>query len=99
MRLTTFFLLLTLLISCTNQNIEHIHVGFIGPQTVRATNLGIAPGKAMELAIKQYNNSRNEDEPEIILHLGDDQWDESRSVPLYNKLRTNYDVDAIFISN
>ncbi|MGB0931921.1 MAG: SDR family oxidoreductase, partial [Chitinophagales bacterium] len=51
----------------TNQNIEHIHVGFIGPQTVRATNLGIAPGKAMELAIKQYNNSRNEDEPEIIL--------------------------------
>ncbi|SFT36714.1 ABC-type branched-chain amino acid transport system, substrate-binding protein [Lishizhenia tianjinensis] len=88
-----------LLVSCTEERINEVHIGFIGPQTARATNLGIAPGQAMQLAIKQYNTSRKEGEPKLILHLADDQWDASRSVPLYNQLRTEFDIDAVFISN
>lgn len=99
MKSTYCLLLLILLISCSEKEIEQIHIGFISPQSHRATNLGIAPGKAMQLALQQYNESRKATEPEIILHLADDQWDESRSVPLYNQLKSKHNIDALFISN
>lgn len=99
MKLTLVLLLLFFFYSCSNQVHRKIDIGFIGPQTERATNLGIAPGKAMQLAIDQYNSTKQANEPEIILHLADDQWDETRSVPLYNQLRNDFGVDVVFISN
>lgn len=84
---------------CEKPNKEVINVGYIGPLTTRATDLGIAPSNAMKLAINQYNESRVSSEPQVNFFIEDDQWLNENALPAYNKLKSEHDIDILFISN
>ncbi len=85
--------------ACTQQKKEEINIGFIAPLSLRATDLGIDPVKAMELAVEQYNNKKLPEEPSANLYIRDDQWERERALPLYNELKQQHNIDIIFISN
>lgn len=85
--------------SCETKNIKEINIGYIGPLTVRATDLGIGPSRAMQLAVEQYNTTRLGGEPKVSLYIEDDKWDKENAIPAYNKLRKEHNIDILFISN
>ncbi|NVK51915.1 MAG: amino acid ABC transporter substrate-binding protein [Flavobacteriaceae bacterium] len=94
----TFFFAFCIFYSC-QENEEIINVGYIGPLTTRATDLGIAPAKAIELAVEEYNNKRSKKEPKIKLFVEDDQWEKNNAMPAYKKLRKEHQIKVLFISN
>ncbi len=85
--------------SCESNKIEEINIGYIGPLSVRATDLGIAPSNAMILAVEQYNANRTENEPKVNLYIEDDKWDKENAIPSYKKLREEHNIEILFISN
>jgi len=87
-----------LLTSCGKQ-VEEINIGFIGPLTERAIDLGIGPAKALELAIKEYNGSKDPTAPKINLFVEDDQWEKEKALPAYEKLSKEHNIQVLFISN
>ncbi len=96
------FLLLsfiTILSGCSNPEINEINIGFIGPLSTRATDLGIAPSQAMQLAVEKYNSSKTENQPTINLFIEDDKWEKQLALPAYEKLRKEHNIDIVFISN
>jgi ABC-type branched-subunit amino acid transport system substrate-binding protein len=88
-----------LLTACSGEKVESINVGFIGPLSKRAIDLGKGPAKALEIAVKNYNDSKSDDAPSINLFIEDDQWEKSNAVPLYDKLRKEHNIQVLFISN
>ncbi len=99
-RLTILLLsLITLLGSCSNNEVKEINIGFIGPLTTRAIDLGIAPSKAMLLAVEEYNITKTASQPTINLFIEDDRWEQNAALPAYNKLRKEHNIDVVFISN
>jgi branched-chain amino acid transport system substrate-binding protein len=86
-------------ISCNKKEVTEINIGYIGPLTTRAVELGIAPSQAMKLAIEEYNSSKTGSQPKINLFIQDDQWEQDAALPAYEKLRKEHDIDVIFISN
>jgi branched-chain amino acid transport system substrate-binding protein len=93
-----FSIFLALLIGCQEKEMT-INVGYIGPLTTRATDLGIAPAKALELAVEQYNKNSRGKEPKIKLFVEDDKWEESNALIAYNKLKKEHKIKILFISN
>ena len=61
-----FFLMIS---GCEKPNKEVINIGYIGPLTTRATDLGIAPSNAMKLAVSQYNEDKLTSEPLINFYI------------------------------
>ncbi|WP_418603229.1 ABC transporter substrate-binding protein [Hwangdonia sp.] len=99
-----YIFLITLLIStsfysCETSKIEGINIGYIGPLSVRATDLGIDPSKAMQLAVEQYNESRLTNEPKVNLFIEDDKWERDNAIAAYKNLRDKHNIDVLFISN
>ncbi|WP_084274369.1 ABC transporter substrate-binding protein [Crocinitomix catalasitica] len=94
-----FIALIVCLTGCSSHEIKEINIGYIGPLTTRATDLGIAPSQAMELVIEQYNKQRAPNEPKVNFFIEDDQWDKKNAIPAYNKLRKEHNIDVLFISN
>lgn len=92
-------LFVTGLWSCESNKIDEINIGYIGPLSVRATDLGVGPSRAMELAVEQYNENRNEDEPKVNLFIEDDMWDKNNAIPAYDKLRKEHNISILYISN
>lgn len=88
-----------ILSSCNNPEVKEINIGYIGPMSTRATDLGIAPSKAMQLAIEEYNASKSEDQPRVNLFIEDDKWEKKLALPAYEKLRKEHNIDIVFISN
>lgn len=88
-----------MMVACTKQPVEEVHIGYIGPLSTRATDLGIDPSKAMELAVQQYNANKEEDQPEVILHIADDQWDYKKTIEAYHNLRFQHNIKVVFVSN
>lgn len=76
-----------------------INIGYIGPLSKRATDLGVAPSKAIKLAVEQYNANKKSYEPRINVYLEDDQWDKKNALPAYKRLRAEHNVKVVFISN
>ncbi|MDG1476299.1 MAG: hypothetical protein P8Q14_04070 [Vicingaceae bacterium] len=72
--------LMLFIYGCGAHKIEEINIGFIAPLSTRATDLGIDPSKAMELAIEQYNLKRKEGQPKVNLFLEDDEWDKDNAL-------------------
>lgn len=99
------FLRLGLLLSCLflcyscESEVETINIGYIGPLSKRATDLGIAPANALKLSIKEYNSNRKPNEPRVNLFVEDDQWEKENSLPAYEKLRREHNIKIVFISN
>ena len=91
--------LLFFITSCSKKELNEVNIGFIGPLSTRATDLGIGPANAMELAVEQYNNNRQEGEPRVNLYVEDDQWEKDKALPAYLKLRKEHDIKVLFISN
>ena len=87
------------LFSCTEKQTEEINIGYIGPLTARATDLGIAPSKAMQLAVKEYNETKSENEPKVNLFIADDKWEKNNALPAYKKLKKDHNISIVFISN
>ncbi|MCF4101660.1 ABC transporter substrate-binding protein [Gillisia sp. M10.2A] len=85
--------------SCKKEEIQEINIGYIGPLSTRATDLGIGPSQAMKLAVKEYNKNRTNNEPKVNLFIEDDKWEKSNALPSYNKLRKEHNIDIVFISN
>ncbi|TVZ28451.1 ABC-type branched-subunit amino acid transport system substrate-binding protein [Gillisia sp. Hel_I_86] len=85
--------------SCNKTEINEINIGYIGPLSARATDLGIAPSKAMKLAVEKYNTSKTASQPKINLFLEDDKWEKTMALPAYEKLRKEHNIDIVFISN
>lgn len=94
-----FFVSACTMLSCEAPSREVINIGYIGPLTTRATDLGIAPSNAMKLAISQYNQNKLEHEPQIKLFIHDDQWMKEKALPAYKKLKKEHNIDILFISN
>jgi len=96
-----FALLLSVfgILSCETPTPDVINIGYIAPLTTRATDLGIAPANAMKLAISQYNANKSSNEPLINLFVEDDKWSKEQALPAYEKLKSKYDIDMLFISN
>ncbi|SDL48081.1 amino acid/amide ABC transporter substrate-binding protein, HAAT family [Kriegella aquimaris] len=96
------FVILTLLVSligCKESKSEEINIGYIGPLSKRATDLGIGPSNALQLAVDQYNASRSDDALKVNLFIEDDQWEKDNALPAYHKLRKEHDIDIVYISN
>lgn len=85
--------------NCESEKLEELNIGYIGPLSVRATDLGIDPSNAMLLAVEEYNSNRLKDEPKVNLFIEDDKWDKANTIPAYDKLREEHDINIIFISN
>lgn len=98
-RLFITFSIAFLVIACDRDKVEEINIGYIGPLSKRATDLGIGPANALELAVDKYNSIRLDDEPKVNLIVEDDQWEKERAVPAYRKLRKEHAIDVLFISN
>ncbi len=90
---------ITLLSGCNKPEIKEVNIGYIGPLSTRATDLGIAPSKAMKLAIEKYNSSKTKSQPKINLFIEDDKWEKEMALPAYEKLRKEHNIDIVFISN
>ncbi|MCM4151093.1 amino acid ABC transporter substrate-binding protein [Arenibacter sp. N53] len=85
--------------SACKSEVETINIGYIGPLTKRATDLGIAPANALKLSVSEYNANRKAGEPKVNLFVEDDQWEKENSMPAYEKLRREHDVKIVFVSN
>lgn len=88
----------SMITSCESK-VKTINIGYIGPLTKRATDLGIAPANALKIAVKEYNEGRESGEPEVNLFIEDDQWEKENAMPAYEKLRREHDIKIVFISN
>ncbi|MFT6718035.1 MAG: branched-chain amino acid transport system substrate-binding protein [Sphingobacteriales bacterium] len=88
-----------MMVACTKQPVEEIHIGYIGPLTTRATDLGMDPSRAMEMAVQQYNENREDEQPEVILHVEDDQWDAKKTLEAYHNMRFQHNIKVVFVSN
>ncbi|WP_341226986.1 ABC transporter substrate-binding protein [uncultured Arcticibacterium sp.] len=98
--LSLILVLLTgVLLGCKTPKVEEINIGAILPLSGRATDLGIGPSKALQLAVEQYNDIRASDEPLVNLYIEDDQWEKEKALPAYRKLKAEHDIDVLFISN
>ncbi len=97
-KLLSILLAAFVLVSC-GKKVEEINIGFIGPLTERAIDLGIGPAKALELAVKEYNESKDPTAPKINLFVEDDQWEKEKALPAYEKLRKEDNIQVLFISN
>lgn len=95
----TLSLLVFGILSCETPKQDVVNIGFIGPLTTRATDLGVAPANAMKLAVSQYNADRLNNEPLINLYVEDDKWLKEQASPAYKKLKGEHDIDVLFISN
>ncbi|MBM1107316.1 ABC transporter substrate-binding protein [Aurantibacter crassamenti] len=84
---------------CQGPAKEVVNIGFIGPLTTRATDLGIGPSNAMKLAVSQYNANKLKNEPQINLFIEDDQWLKENAIPAYHKLKEEHNIKVLFISN
>ncbi len=93
------FIILVCLIGCNEPVVKEVNIGYIGPLTQRATDLGIGQSNALKLAVDQYNASRSDDEPLVNLFIEDDQWEKDKALPAYNKLRKEHDIDIVYVSN
>ncbi len=85
--------------SCGPKASKDIHIGFIGPLTGNAVDLGLAPSKAIALAVKEYNQDRDPSAPEVFLHVEDDEWKGENAVRLYDKLRSEHAIDILMMSH
>lgn len=98
-----FFIIIalsTLLVSCDQSSTyQEINIGYIGPLSTRATDLGIAPSKAIQLAVEEYNQNKTEDQPLINLFIEDDKWEKDEGIAAYRKLRDEHNVQVVFVSN
>jgi len=90
---------ISIITGCNNTEVKEINIGYIAPMSTRATDLGIAPSKAMQLAIEEYNSSKAKDQPKINFFIEDDKWEKSLALPAYEKLRKEHNIDVVFISN
>ncbi|WP_034917502.1 ABC transporter substrate-binding protein [Gillisia sp. CAL575] len=90
---------ISIITGCNNTEVKEINIGYIAPMSTRATDLGIAPSKAMQLAIGEYNSSKTKDQPKINFFIEDDKWEKSLALPAYEKLRKEHNIDVVFISN
>ncbi|WKD85318.1 Leu/Ile/Val-binding protein [Polaribacter huanghezhanensis] len=94
----SIFFVLIFFMACQSK-VETINIGYIGPLTTRATDLGIAPSKAIQLAVEEYNETRLSNEPKVDLFIEDDQWDKEKGLIAYEKLRKEHKIKVLFISN
>jgi ABC-type branched-subunit amino acid transport system substrate-binding protein len=100
LRIITYCFALILLSACTSvDTIKEVNIGYIGPLSVRATDLGIAPSKAMILAVEQYNANRAADAPLVNLFIEDDQWEKEKAIEAYDRLRKKHNIDVVLVSN
>ncbi len=101
LRLSILLLVIStlLFLSCEQKQVNEINIGFIAPLTTRAIDLGIAPSKAMKLAIEEYNSTKTPSQPKINLFIEDDKWEQDAALPAYEKLRKEHNIDVVFISN
>ncbi|MEO9893974.1 ABC transporter substrate-binding protein [Aurantibacter sp.] len=87
------------LYNCNSTSAEVINIGYIGPLSTRATDLGIPPANAMKLAVEQYNKTKHAQQPQINLYMEDDKWKMENAIPAYQKLKAEHDIKVLFISN
>ena len=88
-----------LLAGCGPKDPREINIGFIGPLTGNAIDLGIGPAKAMELAVEDYNERREADQPKVNLFVEDDAWLGVNAVPKYEKLRQEKGIEILFMNH
>ena len=92
-------LIITLTCGCSPTKAPVINIGYIGPLSTRATDLGIGPSKALVLAVDEYNATKKGEAPTVNLFLEDDKWEGDLALPAYEKLRAEHDIDIVFVSN
>ena len=53
----------------------------------------------MKLAVSQYNEDKLTSEPLINFYIEDDKWEKEQALPAYTKLKSEHDIDILFVSN
>lgn len=97
--ISLFAVLASLLVACAPRAPEDINIGFIGPLSGNAVDLGLAPSKAIALAVKEYNANREPGEPKVNFYYEDDGWSGDNAIPLYDKLREEHQIDLLLMSH
>lgn len=87
------------LFACSNNKIKEVNIAYIGPLSETAIDLGVPARDAIELSISNYNAQRTDDQPKVIFHCADDNWEGYKAAHLYDSLNAIYDLDIVFISN
>lgn len=92
-------LLLLFFSACSPKPPEEINIGFIGPLTGNAVDLGEEPSKAIAFAIEEYNQRRTDTQPKVNLFIEDGHWNGENAIPLYEKLRTQHGIEILLLSH
>src|SRR3989344_120928 len=83
--------------STQNSSSDTIKIGWIGPLSGNVKFLGIDNLNAVKMAVEEYNINKNPNEPQVELIFEDDQYDEIKTLYIYNKMVSS-SVKIIFIS-
>jgi branched-chain amino acid transport system substrate-binding protein len=85
-----------LLSGCASE--ETIQVGWIGPLTGPVSLLGVENVKSVQLAINEYQSAKLSSQPNVLLHIQDDQYDADLSMQAYRTLVDENDIKILFLS-
>ena len=88
-----------LFLGCGTSEPADINIGFIGPLTGHAVDLGVGPARALQLAVDQYNQKKTAEQPHVNLFCEDDHWEKENALPAYAKLRKEHAIEIVFVSN
>lgn len=93
-----------LIIACNKSNEtlsespDKIHIFWIGPLSGNAKVLGEDNLKSIQMVIKNYNRTKEKNEPQIILTEADDQYDAVLTKDVFLKLREKIKPHIVFLN-
>lgn len=89
--------LLALVFNARNCSVTELNIGYIGPLSERAVDLGIGPNNAMLLAVEEFN-SVNE-KIKVNYSFRDDKWEANNTLNAYNSLKSELNLNLLVVSN
>lgn len=75
-----------------------VTIGWVGPLTGPAALLGVDNLKAVQMALKEYEDTKGRGKPEIKLVVDDDQYIAKNSLESYRKLVSKEKIDILILS-
>ncbi|MCF8241459.1 MAG: penicillin-binding protein activator [Melioribacteraceae bacterium] len=83
------------LYSCNGQHTKNVDIGVLMPLSTDVATLGVPAKNGISLAIKEYNNFKNNNDPNVDLLIEDTKAQPSFGVSAINKLITVNSVKVI----
>lgn len=94
---TVLSALLALVFNACNCSVTELNIGYIGPLSERAVDLGIGPNNAMLLAVEEFNSVN--DKIKVNYSFRDDKWEANNTLKAYNSLKSELNLNLLVVSN